>query len=134
MPREVMQRSREAENGLTVVEVLVAATLLAVVGVSITQSSIMITQQNNRTVYRSQAIELATDKLEELATINPELLSDDLDESQTLTHEGHSFTRIVNITIRSNRARHALVTVRSDAPGIDVEVVIENSFALWGRR
>lgn len=134
MLKEVTCIPRKSESGLTIMEVLVAATLLAVVGVSITKSSITITQQNNRTVYRSQAIELATDKLEELATMNPELLSDDLDASESLTHEGHSFTRTVNVTIKSNRARHALVTVRSNAPGVDVEVVLENSFALWGRR
>lgn len=134
MLRKVAPSSKKSESGLTIVEVLVAATLLAVVGVGITKSSITITQQNNRTVYRSQAIELATDKLEELATVNPELLSDDLDGTQSLTHEGHSFTRIVDVTIKSNRARHVLVTVRSNAPGVSVEVALENSFALWGRR
>lgn len=122
---------KRSDRGITIVEILVAVALLAIMGVSVSRSLIFITSENSRNITRALALKLALDRLEELAAVNPLTLSDSNDASGTVTENGRTFTRTVDVTRLDGGSRRVVVTVVNNAPVIPISVTVQNTFAPW---
>ncbi|WP_423247944.1 type IV pilus modification PilV family protein [Thermus thalpophilus] len=102
------------KQGLTLIEVLVALAILAIIG-PILAGFITYLRINTRTEIRSQAVTLAQERLEALRLINPQNLPTTGCQDQSLSRSGRDFTLKTcyceNASLCTSGARHVTVRV-----------------------
>ncbi|WP_083922117.1 type IV pilus modification PilV family protein [Thermus igniterrae] len=116
-------------KGLTLVEVLVALAILALIG-PVLAGFISHLQVNTRAEIRSQAVTLAQERLEQLRLVNPQTLPNSGCEDQTQSRGGRTYTvrtcYCLNAGFCGPGARHLAVRVflsGETAPVYQVETV-----------
>lgn len=127
-------RAAANENGALLIDTLFAIALYSVLALNLSLTGALMIKTRNRSVYNSVAMQLAMEKMEELSALNPELLTNDTDESETIAVGQRHFIRQVDITVLPEGPREAEVTVSAENEDIDVSVSLNSSFALWGTR
>jgi len=127
------QKNARKEKGFSLVETLVALTILATVGLSLSYSMITAIRASRRAERNSVASQLAFRKMEELAQVNPNNLSNanDLRES-ALTVNGIAYTRVTDVTVNADGSRTVDITVSPKNDRYGSPVTYRSSFFLWG--
>ena len=126
---------RNKQKGMSLLEVIIGLMFTAIVAMGITKSTLVSEKVAGRTTHNSEAMQIGLEILEQYASIDPQTLddTDDLSELE-LSRNGHRFTRAVNITINADRSRTVAVRVKSVSPLINLDLSVEDTFALWGER
>lgn len=123
------------DQGFSLVEILVAISFSAIVSLGLLKAMLLSQGLGNKTVHESLAMQLALEQMETFASVDPSTFSDSMDdEEDAVLRSGYSFRRVTDITVNSDRSRSVNVVVASNYPGAEVEVTVENTFALWGER
>lgn len=129
-----MRKILKSEKGLSLIELLVSIVLAGILGVGITQSTVI----SMRTVRHSElnhiASSLATSKMEELAAVNVSNVdaSDGGTESSiSWPGLGITFKRVTTVTVNPDNSRTVNVRVESNSTHIPTEVEFNNTFTLW---
>ena len=127
--RHAPQRS---EQGLSVVEVLVAISLLAISGLAVAQSTIRSFSHLNQSYRTSIASQIALEHLELFAQRDPSTLEATASESSTtVTQSGLTFYRSTAISVNSDGSRTVSVSVTSPR-GLTGKASLSTTFPLWG--
>ena len=72
--------------------------------------------------------------LENYSAVDPVLLGDDNDATDSVQVNHMSFTRIIDVTVNANRSRTVNISVQSNSEQIATAANVSNSFALWDKR
>ena len=121
------------EKGVSIIETIVALGIFSTVGMSLAYTSILHLNTRAGFVRRTASEQLAMEALEDYAQINPAVLFDDSDVTETgLSRNGMVFSRSIDVSINSNRTRLIAVTVTNDATGSSL--TLSGSYALWDKR
>ena len=115
-------------------ELLVAVVLGSILAMQILHSAITSSKTVNSAKRDSVASQLALEKLEELSLINPELLNDDYDETESLYENGIPYTRATDITINPDRSRQVDIDVSATNNIRGGTSSLSIAFHLWGSR
>lgn len=122
-----------SQRGFSMVECLFALAILSVSALAVTQGSIYSLVHMKRAIRQNIAQELALSKLEEYAAIDPSTLDSGDDSNEpSLSVDNISFSRQVAVTVNSDNSRTVTVTVATNESSLGEEIVLENTFALWG--
>lgn len=126
-------RRRKFQNGFSLLEALVALTILATVGLSLSYSMITAIKTSRRAERNSVASQLAFRKMEELAQVNPNNLSNANDlREPSLKVNGIAYTRVTDVTVNPDGSRTVDVTVSPKNDRYGSPVSYRSSFFLWG--
>ncbi len=125
--------SRRNERGLSLIESLVAITILAVLGLSITYNTIYSYRITLRNIRYSVAAQLALERIEQLAARDPIGISSDNNENESLMRNGNmEFVRTTVVTINADNSRTVRVDVVAADESLGGRSSLSNTFALWG--
>lgn len=119
------------ETGVTLIELLVAMTLIAVAFLAIADSTRTSFIQFKRSIRETQATELALEKMEELAATNPLSLTAGT-HSENISRDKIAFTRTFTITINANKSRTVTVSASADNTDLGGRCTLTNTFPVWG--
>lgn len=123
------------EGGFMLMDALVAIIISAIVALGVTQSALIAYRYSHQAEARAVARELAVERLEEYAAVDPESFTDGNQIIETgLSRSGITFTRTTDFSIESDRARLVVVTLVTTRTKIPVTVEISRAFTLWGER
>lgn len=122
------------EGGFSLVEVMVAILILSVISLGSAYCTIMSLKVEKRNVRNAVAQELAVQKMEELAAMNPSSLSsaNSVTESN-VTYKNISYTRTTSISVNADNSRSITVTVNGNNSSLGGSASISTTYALWGR-
>ncbi len=85
-----------------------------------------------KAIRQGAALELASDKLERILTIDPVTLDDSDDQTEILKKGKLEFKRVTDITVNSDQSITAKVTVSSTTFNMPSTVSVDKTFPLWG--
>jgi type II secretory pathway pseudopilin PulG len=123
------------ENGFLLVEILVAMTIISIIGLGIAYSMVTSYKADLVSKRSYSALHLAQERMEQLALIDPQFLADDDDSSELVSDDGVLYLRETDITVKPSKARRVVVSVESSGSASrGGKAQIETSFPLWGRR
>lgn len=101
-----MERLDTAQEGFTLVEVLVAMSFAAIVSLGLLKAVLLSQGFGNETLHRSLAMQLALERMEEFVAVDPATFSDAMDSDEpSVARSGFRFHRITNISINADRSR-----------------------------
>jgi Tfp pilus assembly protein PilV len=123
---------RNVESGVSMVEVLVAMSLLAISGLAVTQSTIRAFGTLNQSYRTSVASQIALDKIENLAQQDPSTIQSTSNETNSsVTQSGLQFLRSTRVTVNSDGSRTIIVSVTSPT-GSPGTASLTTTLPLWG--
>lgn len=130
-----MSNRMRSEAGFSIMEVMVAVVILALVGLASAKNSIMSMSTFKRSMRNSIAMQLAVEKLEELGSVNPTTLdnSDDSTEANVV-EDNITFTRVTQVTQNADESRTVTVTVNANDADLGGTYEVTNTFPLWGNK
>ncbi len=127
----VCKKDLKNQNGFSMLEVLVSVAILSIVGLGISQSSIGMLRARTVTLNKQVSTQLATEKLEQYAALDPLTLSAENSNSESLSHAGKSFLRSSTITVNSNGSRTVTVSVRPADASQSGSANLSGTFTSW---
>lgn len=126
---------RAKEEGLSIVEVLVALVFSSLVALGLTHASSVSFLTSHNSLTRSVAMILAMERLEEYSAINPDSLTAAMNQTQTLTRGSINYQRVTTVSINADRTRQIAVQVTHDCGGHDpITVTLTSVLVLRGQR
>ena len=122
------------EDGSALMQVLVALTIIAVMSLGLIEGTMTTNRLTTKATYHLQTSLLAQNQMNELASMNPELISSFDGTEETIEVDNVEYLRTISVTIESDRTRRVVVTVTALDTNQSAETTLENGFALWGSR
>lgn len=120
----------DGSAGFSLIDLLAAVSLLAIILVAVNVNAVMTYTAFGKLTREAISLELAQDKLEQLAAIDPTALDDSFDSLEMgLMVEGMEFLRQVDVTVGPNAIRTVQVRVQAVGGRMPVETIIETSLA-----
>ena len=131
----LLDETLSGERGITLMEVLFCVLFTSIMAMGLTSSTLTSYRSYNNTLHNSYAMQLALQRLEQLAAVSPDTLSNatDSDEPEVLM-DNMSFRRVTDVTINADRSRTVEVTVTSNSAKLNTSVTISDTFTMWGNR
>lgn len=129
-----MPVSTGSESGLSMIEILVSLALGAIFSVAISMSTATSLRISTHTEAHHAASRLASDKLEQIASIDSLDIDATLNQTEaavTYPGLGITFTRTTTVTTNADNSRTISVDVTSNSSAIPVNVDFSTTFALW---
>jgi type II secretory pathway pseudopilin PulG len=128
------EMKQRLEDGITLLEVLVAILLLGVVSMAIAVNTVNALHVAKKTHINYLASNLALSKIEQLAAYEASRLEESAGGTETgLTTAGTqlTFKRITTITVNDDRSRTISVRVESESPVVTTHVTFTSTFSVW---
>ena len=123
------------EAGFSILEVLAAIVLLSIVGLNVTYGTIISLRMLKRSMRTSLATELAAQRMEELAALDPSTLNDSYDLVETgLISDNVSFSRTTEVTVNSDKSVTVDISVVGEHSTLGGRAALSNTFAYWGKQ
>ena len=125
---------QRGERGSALIEVLVAASILGIVGLAIAMNAMVALRFQKTTEVRLLAKNLAVSKAEELSGVFLDDLDDSFDEVEpNLSVGSHliQFSRSTDITVEADGSRSVSISVSSTSPYLTTPVQYTTRFAPW---
>ena len=122
------------QQGIALMEVLVALFVFSIVGLGLAQSTIVGLRAHMRAEVGNFARNLAVSKAEELSGVKISDLDETYDETESdLTVSGSKvkFTRVTNVIVNSDNSRTIEITVSSSSIFLPVPIFYKTRFAPW---
>ena len=120
------------EQGSTLIELLVALGLVGIMNLAIAQSALLSASSQGFAENRSLGMQMAMNEIEKYAAIDPTLLTAASGSTAQVTREGKKFTRVTTITVNADSTRTVNVSVTNVIAHLRGNVVLEETFPLWG--
>jgi type II secretory pathway pseudopilin PulG len=132
MNRSKQHNGASCEAGFLIIEMLVMATLFAIIGLSLATMNINSIALRGKTHLQTLSAQLAAEALEIYAGTSPANLDYADDLSLTVTLEGFDFTKTVDVTVNADGSRTVAIQVQS----LNVQHVARTdltvNYPLWG--
>jgi prepilin-type N-terminal cleavage/methylation domain-containing protein len=125
------------EEGLGLIEVLVALVIVSVASLAITTNIIGALRGSNLTELHYAASNLALSKIEQLASVNVSDLDSSYNATETALTDPSinvTFTRTTTVVVNSDKSRTVSVTVKNNASTgsfFKTTTKYSTTFALW---
>ena len=122
------------ERGSSMLEVLVATLILAIVGLTVSLSAISGIRYQKVSEIGNIAMNLAVSKAEQLSGIRIDLLTDSYDATESnLQVTGHKieFKRVTDVTVNTDGSRTIAITVSSSSTYLPQPARYTTTFAPW---
>ncbi len=119
------------ESGMSLIEVLVAMSVLAILALSVAQSTVRSYRFFLQSTRSSLASQLALDKIEALAATNPALLNASTTTESDVMRDNVRFNRVTRVIVNSNGSRSVTVTVTATNAGSGGKAVLSSTFPEW---
>lgn len=130
-----MSNKKFLENGVTLIEALMAITLVSIVLLAHIQAIISNTQTYNRTRRNSLAMQQAVELMEQYSSKNLDALDSSYDLSEaSFLYNGIRFERTVSVTANADPSVRIEVSVASVATGLSGNVTLTKDIALLDKR
>lgn len=120
-----------SESGAFLLEILCGFTLLALLGLGLANASIVSLKMRHKSAYHSAALQLATERMEELAAMNPESLNDGDSWDSTKSVGNKEFNINSSVSVNSDDSRTVYVDVVATNEAINTSVSLENTLYPW---
>ena len=117
-----------------IMEVMVALVLLSIIGLAVAKNSIMAMVALKRGIRNSVAMQLATEKLEQLGSVDPTTLANTTTTESALTVEDITFSRVSTVSQNTDGSKTVTVTVTPENSELGQEKVATSRFPLWGNK
>jgi len=125
------RRKYHDQRGVSLMEALVGMVLLAIIGLAITGSTIFFIKMRHKAMADALATQLALEKLEEFAAIDPANYSSGQSWSETVSRSGRNFTRESRVTVNSDDSRTFVVNISAEKITIGGEISMSNTYTPW---
>ena len=113
-------------HGFTLIETLIALSVLAIITVSINLTAKNIFTTYSKVTHEIAVKNLLNDKLEQLAAIDPALLDDNYDSIETeIIINNVEYVRTVDISITKDNLRSITINARTANSSVKAEANIE---------
>lgn len=125
---------KSAQDGFTLVEVLVAMVVMAIAALGVLSSHATALRVAKLTEAHQAASSLAASKVEQLSAVDPELLNssdNEVDIHVTWPSLNVDFRRDTTVAINADSSRTIYVRVHSETLSIPTEVKFQTRIALW---
>lgn len=119
------------QKGLSIIEAMVSVSLLSVLMLATAHGISTSFKTTKREIRDSEALQLALEKMEQLAAIDPSTLTAAESGTEALTVDSIAFSRVTTVTVNADTSRTVQVQVTSTEQG-GGNVSLSNTFALWG--
>lgn len=123
-----------SNHGFGLLEILVSIVIMGLISLGLAYSMATSFKVSNRTVHHAVAAQLAQETMEDYFSIDPQSLDDTDDFTDTVTYDGDSYTRTVDITVNTDRSRTVEISIIGVNSLLGGSATVSNSFALWGLR
>ena len=127
-------RNPAAEQGMGIIELLIAVALIGLIAAGISSNTTMSLRISKYTELNYAASNLALSRIELLSAIEPADVDSDYNKTETgLTTNGVGikFTRVTTVTVNSDDSRTINVVVSNSDYKIPVRVEYETTFSVW---
>lgn len=133
MSKRVRSQStrRRNESGVSLIELMVTVLLLTVIGAAATASTITYLHARKRAMNDSLALQLAQERIEEFAAVDPVRFSDGDSWTEIETRLGLAFTRVSTISLNADNSRTVVVQVSPNQETDGGSATISASFVPW---
>lgn len=131
---EKIQLQHEDEGGFTILSVLVAVVLLAVVSLALSRNTMSSLRIMRLTEVNNAASNLAVSKIEEIAANDAANIDASLsDVENPLAYPGMSvtFTRTTNVVVNADNTRTISVQVASNHSALPTTVNFSTALSVW---
>ena len=126
-------RTDSAQRAFTLIETLLAVSLLSVAAMGVAMSAIESQRITKRNLRNSYAAQLALEKMEQLAATDPSTLSSLSNSTETsLTKDNVAFTRQTTIVVNADASRTVTVSVTGNQASLGGQSTFTDTFPLWG--
>lgn len=130
----ISEQKATNEEGMTVLSVLVAVVILAIIGLSLARNTIASLQIMKVTEVNNAASNLAVSRIEELAGRDASDIDASLNANETnITYAGLgiTFNRTTTITVNADDTRDIEVRVVSNSSAVPSDVSFTTSLSVW---
>ncbi len=128
-------RTYKNQRGFSLLETLVAVTFLAVAALAVLSSTTTALRLTKRSIRNSVASQLATQKMEELAGVDPALLSSANSSIESaVVFNNMTFQRQTTVSVNSNGSRTINVAVQNVDAARGGRANLTNVFPVWGNQ
>jgi Tfp pilus assembly protein PilV len=127
-------REISSEEGFSLIEVLVAMIFAGIVSISITSSVLLALRTEKNTEVHFAASVLASDKMEQLLSIDALNLDASYNENDTNVQwadMNFNFLRTTNVVVNADDSRTVTVQIKTDNDSFPVNVSFTSTMALW---
>lgn len=125
---------RVRDGGFTLIEVLFAIGICAIIMMGVVKSSGLASSTINRSINNSLATRIAQDTLENYYLADPESLTEKDSFNDTVKVEHYEFARKVEIEVNADRSRTLRVAVEGSKEKSGGKAIFVTSIALRGTR
>lgn len=122
----------KAQRGFSLMECLVLMVLFSIMGLGLAYSGIMLVSSRAKAYRSSLCNQIALDRIEEFAAVDPTTLDDTDDSISTVTRDGLSFRRTVNVTVNADSSRQINVDVISLSSKFEGRAQLSTTYPVWG--
>lgn len=123
------------EQGFSIIEVVASLLMVALISLGVMKSSLLSHKTVNLNQLEAVANQLAVEKLEEFAGIDPINISTADNSTETnLQRKNTTFSRVVQVSINSDQSRTVLVTVTGNLSILNVNQSVSSTFSVWGNK
>ncbi|WKZ56850.1 MAG: prepilin-type N-terminal cleavage/methylation domain-containing protein [Bdellovibrionota bacterium] len=128
------QIRRSGQCGFSIIECMVALTVLAIGALGVARSISNTLSVSKRTMRHSIAMQLASERLEELAAVDPQSLdeTDNSAEADMLV-DNITFSRTTTVVVNDDQSRTVTVTVAGSVAELGGGVTLSATYPLWGQ-
>lgn len=122
----------DGESGFFLLEAVIMMLLLSLLAFGLAQSTQLALLIRGKSARHATAMEIATDKMEELAGADPASLGEGSDSEETVLRNGKSFVCSVDVTVNEDQSRSITVEVRGLTERFGGSARVGTTLALWG--
>lgn len=130
-PRILMRLG--SEKGFSMFELLVASAILTIVGLALAKSSIASYVALERNITRESAMQLALEKIEQMAAKDPTTLTATSSPPEmNLVKNGIKYNRMTTISVNVDGSRRVIVSVVPVKYYMGGYAMVMDTFMVWG--
>ncbi|RME58023.1 MAG: hypothetical protein D6780_07480 [Candidatus Dadabacteria bacterium] len=119
------------EKGFLLFELLVVIVLIGILGLALSHAAIVIYKMRLKAVNDSYATQIALEKIEEIAAVDPLTLNDGDSWEETVERDGRQFQRIATISVNDDSSRTITVSVSPLNSTIGGTITMNNTYSPW---
>ena len=129
-----LEADRQSEEGFTILSVLVAVVLLAIISLALSRNTMSSLKIMRLTEVNNAASNLAVSKIEEIAANDAADIDNSLDQTEgSVPYPGMdiTFTRTTDVTVNADETRTINVQVASNNSALPTSVEFETGLSVW---
>ena len=127
-----MKRIINSEGGFTIIEILAAASMFALLGMGMVRGMLTMYEMRGRNYHNSLASQLAIEGIEDFQSQDPAVLTSANNSTTNVDRNGITFQREVSIVVEADSSRTITVEVTCPACRFEGSADVTNNFPLWG--